>query len=111
MKIPEDLRNVPGVLKRFMGKIPEHSLVLVAYTVSSYRPASGNRKDQPTFPLNVAFGVLLYDKPCENKSSDAENHEQGDDAAEESVSEQLEDDDEDEALSEVEEEDEMSKEL
>jgi len=100
-----------------MGKIPEHSLVLVAYTVSSYRPASGNRKDQPTFPLNVAFGVLLYDEPCENKSSDAENHEQGDDAAEESVSEQLEDDeameddDEEEALSEVEEEDEMSEEL
>jgi hypothetical protein len=33
----------------------------VAYTVSTYSPASGARKDQVTANLNIHFGVVLQE--------------------------------------------------
>ena len=61
LKIPEDLKNVPGSLPRYIGHIPRHSLALVAYTTSLYRPASGARQNHPTATLNIQFGVVLYE--------------------------------------------------
>jgi hypothetical protein len=49
--------KIPDVLPRFMGTIPEYSLALVAYTVSTYSATSGPRKDQPTANLHIHFGV------------------------------------------------------
>jgi len=72
LKVPDDLRNIPAILPRYPGEIPYHSLVLVAYTVSLYRAAQGSRKDQPTVPLNMLFGVVLYDKPLEFEPSEVE---------------------------------------
>lgn len=53
-----------------MGQIPDHSLVLVAYTVSLYRAAQGSRKDQPTVPLSISFAVVLYDQPLDVQGGD-----------------------------------------
>ena len=83
LKVPDELRNVPGILSRYPGKIPYHSLVLVAYTVSLYRAAQGSRKDQPTVPLNISFAVVLHDEPLEFKGSNGGEDGQDGDAAEE----------------------------
>ena len=86
LKVPEELRNVPAILSRYPGKIPHHSLVLVAYTVSLYRAAQGSRKDQPTVPFNISFAVVLHDEPL---NSDSEDNVQDGDTSEEDGNEVL----------------------
>jgi hypothetical protein len=49
------------LLPRYLDDIPEFSLALVAYTVSTYSPASGARKDQVTANLHIHFGVVLHE--------------------------------------------------
>ena len=44
-----------------LNDIPEYTLALVAYTVSSYSPASGARKDQVTANLHIQFGIVLQE--------------------------------------------------
>jgi len=79
LKVPDELRNVPGVLFRYPGDILFHSLVLVAYTVSLYRPAQGARKDELTVTLNISFAVVLHDEPLEiHSSDDGEDQQDGD---------------------------------
>jgi len=63
--------KIPDVLPRYMGTIPEYSLALVAYTVSTYSATSGPRKDQPTANLHIHFGVVLYE-PLTDESKDEE---------------------------------------
>lgn len=61
LEVPDDLRKIPNVLPRYPGNIPEFSLALMAYTVSTYAPSSGARKDQVTVNLNIHFGVVLHE--------------------------------------------------
>lgn len=65
LEVPNDLRNIPDVLPRYDGKVPEHSLALMAYTVSAYTPMSGSRKYQFTASLNIHYGVVLYEPHLE----------------------------------------------
>jgi len=83
LKVPDELRNVPGILPHYLGQIPNHSLVLVAYAVSQYRAAQGSRKGQPTVPLSISFAVVLYDKPLDIKGSDSGEDQKDGDPAEE----------------------------
>jgi hypothetical protein len=69
--IPDELRKIPDVLPRYPGQIPDYSLVLVAYTVSTYSAASGPRKDQVTANLHIHFGVVLHE-PMDEESGDQE---------------------------------------
>ena len=61
LKVPDELRKIPKVLKRYLTKIPQYSLVLLAYTVSSYTPPSGARQDQLTANLHIQFAVVLQE--------------------------------------------------
>jgi hypothetical protein len=61
LKIPDELRNIPKVLNRYLTEIPQHSLALLAYTVSSYTPPSGARQDQLTANLHIQFVVVLQE--------------------------------------------------
>lgn len=61
LKLPEELRNIRDVLPRYLGDIPDYSLALLAYTVSTYAPTQGARKDQVTTNLNIHSGVVLYE--------------------------------------------------
>ena len=61
LKIPDELRDIPKLLKRYVTKIPQYSLALVAYTASSYTPAAGARQDQLTANLHIQFAVVLYE--------------------------------------------------
>jgi len=60
LKVPNELRKVPDILPRYVGHIPDHSLALVAYTVSMYSSTSGPRQDQVTTPLHIHFAVVLH---------------------------------------------------
>ena len=61
LEVPNDLRNIPDVLPRYVGAVPEYSLALMAYIVSTYTATSGSRKDQFTANLNIQYGVVLYE--------------------------------------------------
>ena len=61
LKVPKDLGNIPEILPRYVGTVPNYSLALVAYTISSYTSTSGNRKGQINASLNVHFGVVLHE--------------------------------------------------
>ena len=60
LKIPDELHKIPKVLKRYATKIPQYSLVLIAYTVSSYTPPSGSCQDQLTANLHIQFAIVLH---------------------------------------------------
>ena len=60
LEVPNDLRNVPDILPRYAGTIPEYSLALVAYTASTYTLASGPCKDLINASLNIQYAVVLY---------------------------------------------------
>jgi hypothetical protein len=53
--------KIPDILPRYMGAIPEYTLALVGYTVSTYSAASGPRKDQTTANLHIQLGVVLQE--------------------------------------------------
>jgi len=78
LKVPNELRNIPDILPRYVGKVPERSLVLMAYTVSTYSASSGPRKGQVTANLHIQFCVVLHEpikKSAERASSDEEKDE------------------------------------
>ena len=58
LSIPDELRKIPNLLPCYLGNIPELTLALVAYTVSSYTPTSGTRKDHIT--ANLTSTSALY---------------------------------------------------
>jgi hypothetical protein len=62
-----------------MGDIPEFTLALLAYTVSTYTPVSGPRKDQITANLNIHFGVVLYEPFLDSADEASGNEETRDD--------------------------------
>lgn len=66
LQVPEELSKISDVLPRYIGSIPEYSLALVAYTVSTYSATSGARKDQVTANLHIHLGVLLYEQSLES---------------------------------------------
>jgi hypothetical protein len=74
LKVPNELAKIPDSLPRYLGNIPEFTLALVAYTVSTYSPTSGARKDQVTVNLNIHFGVVLYEPSLQSadEASDEE---------------------------------------
>jgi hypothetical protein len=75
--VPDELRKIPDVLPRYVGNVPEHSLALVAYTISTYSAASGPRKNQVTANLHIHFGVVLHEpvnESTEDASSDKEDN-------------------------------------
>jgi hypothetical protein len=47
----------------------------VAYTVSTYAPSSGARKDQVTANLNIHFGVVLHEPSFESADEASGNEE------------------------------------
>jgi len=80
LAVPDELSRIPDTLPRYTGDIPELSLALVAYTVSTYSALSGPRKDQLTANLHIHFGVVLHE-PKNVPSvgvSDDEGKDQGD---------------------------------
>lgn len=68
LQVPDELRKIPDVLSRYVGSVPEYSLALMAYTVSTYSAPSGARKDQITANLNIHFGVVLHEPLVESVS-------------------------------------------
>ena len=54
-----------GVFKDVAVRDQEAS-ALMAYTVSTYTPISGTRKDQITANLNIHFGVVLNEPRAES---------------------------------------------
>jgi hypothetical protein len=81
LKVPEELKKIPDLLPRYLGDIPEFTLALAAYTVNTYTPSTGARKDQVTVNLNIHFGVILHEPFLEsdNEVSGNEEGEAGDD--------------------------------
>ena len=75
LEVPNELRNIPDVLPRYAGDVPEYSLALVAYTVSTYCASSGQRRDQVTANLNIHYGVVLHEPLMEPASANEENEE------------------------------------
>ena len=75
LDVPNELRNIPDVLPRYPGNVPEYSLALVAYTVSTYCASSGQRRDQVTANLNVHYGVVLHEPFMELESANEEEDE------------------------------------
>lgn len=75
LEVPKELRNIPDILPRYVGKVPQYSLALMAYTVSTYSAVSGFRKDQVTANLNIHFGVVLHEPSMELASVDGEEDE------------------------------------
>ena len=61
LKVPDELHKIPDILPHYIGAIPEYSLALVAYTVSTYSAMSGMCKDQVTANLHIQFGVVLHE--------------------------------------------------
>jgi hypothetical protein len=54
----------------------------VAYTVSTYSPTSGARKDQVTANLHIQFGVVLHEPQAsigsnDDEASSAEENDEG----------------------------------
>ena len=80
LQVPDELRKIPDVLPHYVGNVPEYSLVLMAYTVSTYSAPSGARKDQVTANLNIHFGVVLHE-PLVDSASASDN--EGEDEAKE----------------------------
>ena len=72
LKVPNELHKIPELLPRYLEDIPEYSLALMAYTVSSYSPTSGARKDQVTTNLHIQFGVVLQEPITSVGSNDDE---------------------------------------
>lgn len=70
LTVPDELRRIPDTLPRYVGDMPEYSLALVAYTVSTYSAISGPRKDQLTANLHIHFGVVLHEPKYESKDGD-----------------------------------------
>jgi len=70
LKVPDELRKIPKVLKRYITKIPQYSLALLTYTVSSYTPPSGARQDQLTANLHIQFAVVLHE-PADTATASA----------------------------------------
>ena len=68
LQVPDELRKIPDVLSCYVGSVPEYSLALMAYTVSTYSAPSGARKDQITANLNIHFGVVLHELLVESVS-------------------------------------------
>lgn len=66
LNVPNELSNIPDILPRYVGEIPEHSLALVAYTVSAYSASSGPRKDQLTANLHIHYAVVLHEPLLES---------------------------------------------
>ena len=66
--------KIPDVLPCYIGKIPEYSLALVGYTVSTYSATSGARKDQVTANLHIHLGVILHEPFME--SADELSHDE-----------------------------------
>jgi len=86
LKIPDELRDIPKLLKRYVTKIPQYSLALVAYTASSYTPAAGARQDQLTANLHIQFAVVLYEPDDTSAASGGkEKGESGEEADSEAV--------------------------
>lgn len=77
LAVPDELSKVPDVLPRYVGNIPEHSLALVAYTVSTYSAASGLRKNQVTANLHIHFGIVLHE-PVNQSTEDASSNKEED---------------------------------
>jgi len=75
LTVPQELRSIPDTLPRYVGDIPEYSLALVAYTVSTYSATSGPRKNQLTANLHIHFGVVL-DEPKYESNDGASGHEE-----------------------------------
>ena len=75
LEVPNELRNIPDILPRYVGNVPEFSLALMAYTVSIYSTVSGPRKDQVTANLNIHFGVVLHEPLMEPASADDDEEE------------------------------------
>lgn len=75
LKVPDELGKIPEVLPRYVGNVPEHSLALVAYTVSTYSATSGPRKDQVTANLHIHFGVVLHEPYMESADEASANEE------------------------------------
>lgn len=63
LEVPGELGNIPDILPRYVGNIPEYSLALMAYTVSTYSAPSGLRVN-----LNIHFGVVLHEPLLESVS-------------------------------------------
>jgi hypothetical protein len=74
LEVPNDLRKIPDLLPRYSGDLPEFTLALMAYTVSTFSPVSGARRDQLTANLNIHFGVVLNEpfESVDKASSDDE---------------------------------------
>ena len=75
--VPNDLSKVPDVLPCYTGNIPDLSLALVAYTVSTYSAASGIRKDQVTANLHIHFAVVLHE-PIIGLANEESDDDEGD---------------------------------
>lgn len=75
LEVPNELRNIPDILPRYVGNVPEFSLALMVYTVSIYSTVSGPRKDQVTANLNIHFGVVLHEPLMEPASVDDDEEE------------------------------------
>ena len=61
LEVPNELHNIPDILPRYVGNVPEYTLALVAYTISTYSATSGHHRDQVTANLNLHFGVVLHE--------------------------------------------------
>ena len=83
LKVPDELRKIPTVLKCYLTKIPQYSLALIAYTVSSYTPPSGACQDQLTANLNIQFAVVLHE-PADTATASASKMKTGKDEEAES---------------------------
>ena len=77
LNVLNELHKIPELLPRYLNDIPEYTLALVAYTVSSYSPASGARKDQVTANLHVQFGVVLHEPSIGSNDDEASGDEVG----------------------------------
>jgi hypothetical protein len=67
LEVPDELGKIPDTLPRYVGDIPEYSLALVAYTVSTYSAPAGQRKNQVTASLNINFAVVLQEPVIDSK--------------------------------------------
>jgi hypothetical protein len=75
LEVPKELGKIPDILPRYVGNVPEYSLALVAYTVSTYSAISGVRKDQVTVNLHIHFGVVLHEPYMESAGEASGNEE------------------------------------
>jgi hypothetical protein len=76
LEVPHVLSKIPNRLPRYNGDLPELTLALMAYTLSTYVPTSGARKDQVEAKLNIHFGVVLHEpffEPAGNDGEDSRN--------------------------------------